>query len=72
MSDTHGHLDQKMINHVHWADEVWHAGDIGKYGIIEKISKLKPVKAVFGNIDNQLLRSQLKKFWFSIVKKLKF
>ena len=61
MSDTHGHLDQKMINHVNWADEVWHAGDIGEYSIIEKISKLKPLRAVFGNIDNQLLRSQFKK-----------
>tara|TARA_Y100000768_G_scaffold23934_1_gene16185 strand:- start:559 stop:1065 length:507 start_codon:yes stop_codon:yes gene_type:complete len=61
MSDTHGHLDKKMINHVNWADEVWHAGDIGEYGIIEKISKLKPLRAVFGNIDNRLLRSQFKK-----------
>ena len=58
MSDTHGHLDQKMINHVKWADEVWHAGDIGESRVVKELSKLKPVRAVFGNIDNHLLRSQ--------------
>ncbi len=60
MSDTHGHLDQKMINHVNWADEVWHAGDIGEISITDKLSKLKPVRAVFGNIDSHLLRYQFK------------
>ena len=54
MSDTHGHLDQKMINHINWADEVWHAGDIGKISITDQLSKLKPVRAVFGNIDSHL------------------
>ena len=60
MSDTHGHLDQKIINHVKWADEVWHAGDIGESGLVKKLSKLKPLRAVFGNIDNHLLRCQFK------------
>ena len=29
ISDTHGHLDQKIIKYINEADEVWHAGDIG-------------------------------------------
>ena len=59
MSDTHNHLDKKMISYVKWADEVWHAGDIGQIKIIDELSKIKPMRAVYGNIDGNLLRSQL-------------
>ena len=59
MSDTHNHLDKKMIYYVKWADEVWHAGDIGQIKIIDELSKIKPLRAVYGNIDGNLLRSQL-------------
>ena len=58
MSDTHGHLDQKIIKYVDWADEIWHAGDIGTVRVTDALSKLKPVKAVYGNIDGHALRSQ--------------
>ncbi|MAQ62661.1 MAG: YfcE family phosphodiesterase [Flavobacteriales bacterium] len=59
MSDTHNHLDKKMIYYVKWADEVWHAGDVGQIKIIDELSKIKPLRAVYGNIDGNLLRSQL-------------
>jgi len=59
MSDTHNHLDKKMIYYVKCADEVWHAGDIGQIKIIDELSKIKPLRAVYGNIDGNLLRSQL-------------
>lgn len=58
MSDTHGYIDKVMLKHVEWADEVWHAGDIGHYNVTDTIAKLKPLKAVFGNIDDHKLRSQ--------------
>ena len=29
ISDSHGFLDQKIINHIEKCDELWHAGDIG-------------------------------------------
>lgn len=41
---------------MNWADEVWHAGDIGDLSIIDRIEKIKPVRAVYGNIDNADLR----------------
>ena len=34
------------------ADEVWHAGDIGDLKVTDTIKKLKPLRAVYGNIDN--------------------
>ena len=58
LSDTHGHLDNKIIKHVKWSDEVWHAGDIGTVEVSDKLSGLKPLRAVYGNIDGHELRSQ--------------
>ena len=56
ISDTHGHLDPALIKHIHFADEVWHASDIGEIFLCDEIAKLKPFKAVFGNIDGQRIR----------------
>lgn len=52
LSDTHSYLDEAVIKHVRNADEVWHAGDIGDLNVTDTIKKLKPLRAVFGNIDN--------------------
>lgn len=56
LSDTHGFIDDKILKHVNWADEVWHAGDIGDLSITDAIAKIKPLRAVFGNIDNNEAR----------------
>lgn len=60
LSDTHGHIDDLILKHVKWADEVWHAGDIGNLIVTDTIKNLKPLKAVFGNIDGNLARSEFK------------
>lgn len=56
LSDTHSYLDDKILKYVKQADEVWHAGDIGDLGVTDAIKKLKPLRAVFGNIDNAKAR----------------
>ncbi len=56
LSDTHGHIDEKLLDFFKNVDEIWHAGDIGDISVIEKLEKLKPVRAVFGNIDGQDIR----------------
>ncbi len=61
ISDTHGFLDDKLIKHINEADEVWHAGDIGEPLITDEIKKLKPLKAVYGNIDGQQGRLEFPK-----------
>ena len=58
LSDTHGYLDDKMLKHIHWADEVWHAGDIGNLNVTDAIAAVKPLRAVYGNIDDYKTRLQ--------------
>jgi uncharacterized protein len=58
ISDTHGHLDQKIIKYIYDVDQVWHAGDIGTIAVADGISSLKTLKGVYGNIDGHVLRSQ--------------
>lgn len=56
LSDTHGWWDEKYVTYFSECDEIWHAGDIGSEEIIEKLKAIKPVRAVYGNIDGQSLR----------------
>ena len=52
LSDTHSHIDETIFKYVKQADEVWHAGDIGDLKVTDALKKLKPLRAVYGNIDN--------------------
>ena len=56
LSDTHGYLDKKIFDHFAGCDEIWHAGDIGSTELADKLEKFKPVKAVYGNIDDRALQ----------------
>ncbi len=58
LSDTHSHIDDKILKYVHQADEVWHAGDIGDLIVTDTIKKSKPLRAVYGNIDNDKARME--------------
>lgn len=58
LSDTHSHLDDAILKYAKQADEIWHAGDIGDLSVTDKLSKLKPVRAVFGNIDNHVIQKE--------------
>ena len=58
LSDTHGYLDQRVFEYFKNCNEIWHAGDIGNPEVLYQLEKFKPVKAVFGNIDNQIIRRQ--------------
>jgi putative phosphoesterase len=58
MSDTHGTLDEFMIKYIKTVDEVWHAGDIGNVSVSDSIKELKPLRAVYGNIDGTELRKE--------------
>ncbi len=58
LSDTHGYLDDRIIAHAKDADQVWHAGDIGNLKVTDTLLEIKPLKAVYGNIDGATARSQ--------------
>ena len=56
LSDTHGHIDDRIKRHVEGCDEVWHAGDIGDLHVTDALADITKVRAVYGNIDDQLAR----------------
>ncbi len=58
LSDTHSHIDDTILKYVRQADEVWHAGDIGDLVVTDTIKKIKPLRAVFGNIDDDKARME--------------
>jgi putative phosphoesterase len=56
ISDTHGFLDPDIKKFIEKSDEIWHAGDIGSIEVAEALQAIKPLKAVFGNIDGTEIR----------------
>jgi uncharacterized protein len=57
ISDTHGVLDEKVLEHLQNADEIWHAGDIGSMQTIKQLEGLAGrLRLVNGNIDNHTIR----------------
>lgn len=56
LSDTHSYIDDTILKYVNQADEVWHAGDIGDLIVTDTIKKIRPLRAVFGNIDDDKAR----------------
>jgi len=57
LSDTHGWLDPAVFDYFEECNEVWHAGDIGTMEVLEKLEDFRPVRAVYGNIDNAQIRA---------------
>lgn len=57
LSDTHSYWDERFNQYFADCDEIWHAGDIGSLEVIERLSKIGPVRAVYGNIDGQNIRT---------------
>ena len=58
LSDTHSYIDNDILKYVKQTDEVWHAGDIGDLKVTDAIKRLKPLRAVFGNIDDAKARKE--------------
>ncbi|TPN81265.1 metallophosphoesterase family protein [Aquimarina algicola] len=57
LSDTHSHIDDRILHYAKQADEVWHAGDIGDLKVTDAIEAITPLRAVYGNIDNNKARA---------------
>lgn len=56
LSDTHSHMDERILEMCRGCDEIWHAGDIGNLAVTDALEKLAPVRAVYGNIDDHVAR----------------
>jgi len=51
-------MDQSILKYVREADEVWHAGDIGNLSVTDALKALKPIKGVYGNIDDHIVQKE--------------
>lgn len=58
LSDTHSFIDDQILKFVKQSHEVWHAGDIGNLNVTDTIQKYKPLRAVYGNIDDKDARAE--------------
>lgn len=57
LSDTHGYWDEKYLHYFSNCQEIWHAGDIGSLQLAQQLAQTKTLRAVYGNIDGQDIRS---------------
>ena len=58
LSDTHSYIDDRILEYAQQADEIWHAGDIGDISVTDKLAEIKPLRAVYGNIDDNKARAE--------------
>lgn len=58
LSDTHGTLIPQLFSFFRDVDEIWHAGDIGNIETAEQLAAFKPIRAVYGNADDHIVRMQ--------------
>ncbi len=56
ISDTHGFLDETIFQHFSPCDEIWHAGDFGNLELARTLQAFKPLRGVYGNIDDAKTR----------------
>jgi uncharacterized protein len=67
ISDSHGYIDQKVLDHLIEVDEIWHAGDIGDLKILDNLPKDKVRRIITGNIDGQSARELFpEEIWFEV------
>ena len=59
ISDTHGLLRPEVEAFVQGSDLIFHAGDIGKEEVLEKLRACAPVQVVRGNVDTESWAHQL-------------
>jgi putative phosphoesterase len=57
ISDTHGWIHPGLFEFFKEVDEIWHAGDIGNIETADALTAFKPLRAVYGNIDDAKVRS---------------
>ena len=60
LSDTHSYIDDGIIKYAKKVDEIWHAGDIGNIQVYDILKKITKTRAVYGNIDDHVIRSSIK------------
>jgi len=71
LSDTHGWLNPAVFEFFKDCDEIWHVGDIGGADVANKLMAFKPLRAVYGNIDDLDIRMMFPKIEVFTVENVK-
>jgi uncharacterized protein len=71
LSDTHGKIHPKYRDFFESCDEIWHAGDIGDIETADLLAAFKPLRAVYGNIDDHKIRLEYPLFQVFQVEQVK-
>jgi len=59
ISDTHGHVPDRVCRLLSGVAGIFHAGDIGCVDVLDVLSSIAPVHAVYGNVDTGSLSARL-------------
>jgi putative phosphoesterase len=72
ISDTHNHLNTRVLQCLQGVDMIFHAGDIGTEDVLHQLEKIAPTKAVRGNTDHRGAAGKLPEQLIITVGKLNF
>lgn len=51
-------MDERILHYVEAADEIWHCGDFGNMKVVEQLEQIRPLRGVYGNIDDARIRAE--------------
>lgn len=71
LSDTHGFVNPQLYDFFAPVDEIWHAGDFGNIAVADELKKIKPLKGVYGNCDDQIVRTEFPEYLFFMCEEVK-
>lgn len=58
IADTHSYIDSVILKSFADCDEIWHAGDFGAEDVADQLADIKPLRGVYGNIDDDSIRER--------------
>jgi putative phosphoesterase len=71
LSDTHGYIDQPLLDFFSDCPEIWHAGDLGDAAVMDALAEGRVFRGVYGNIDDWEIRRELPEFQEFTVEQVK-
>lgn len=71
ISDSHGYIGKDALKHINDSDVVLHAGDIGPIQCLQNINPKHLFKAVYGNIDDHIVRLEYPEYELIEIKNYK-
>ena len=56
LSDTHNYFHPQLPEVLAEVDLILHAGDVGTPEVLDELERIAPIRAVYGNIDGQVVK----------------